>query len=63
MIEDVISKHQSIQHAAVLISNFHEALKMYIPERLTRFMYPSLITHLPALPTSTSGKINRRALM
>ena len=26
-------------------------------------MYPSLIAHLPALPTSTSGKVNRRVLM
>ena len=40
-----------------------EALKLYISERLPRFMYPSLIAHLPTLPTSTSGKINRRALM
>ena len=40
-----------------------EALKVYISERLPRFMYPSLIAHLPALPTSTSGKVNRRALM
>ena len=86
-VEDVINKYQSIQRAAVLIRNFHdapsvvafvefqpsvaedhvvdekEALKIYISERLPRFMYPSLIAHLPILPTSTSGKINRRALM
>ena len=86
-VEDVINKYQSVQRAAVLIRNFHdapavvafvefkssvaddhiadekEALKMYISERLPRFMYPSLIAHLPALPTSTSGKINRRELM
>ena len=66
-IEDVVSKYQSAQRAAVLIRNFHdapavvafvefkssvtgdhvvdekEALKMYISERLPRFMYPSLI--------------------
>ena len=40
-----------------------DALKVYISERLPRFMYPSLIAHLPILPTSTSGKINRRGLM
>ena len=40
-----------------------EALKLYISERLPRFMYPSLIAHLPTLPSSTSGKVNRRALM
>jgi len=40
-----------------------ETLKLYVSERLPRFMYPSLIAHLPTLPTSTSGKINRRALM
>lgn len=86
-VEDVINKYQSVQRAAVLIRNFHdapavvafvefkpsvaedhvsdekEALKMYISERLPRFMYPSLIVNLPTLPTSTSGKINRRELM
>ena len=36
---------------------------MYISERPPRFVYPSLIANLPALPISTSGKINRRALM
>ena len=40
-----------------------ETLKMYISERLPRFMYPSLIAHLPILPTSTSGKVNRLELV
>ena len=44
------------------VTDEKEALKMYISERLPRFMYPSLIVHLPVLPTSTSGKINRREL-
>ena len=44
------------------VTDEKEALKMYISERLPRFMYPSLIAHLPVLPTSTSGKINRREL-
>ena len=85
-IEDVINEYQSVQRAAALIRNFHdapavvafvefktfvaedhvvyekEALKVYISERLPRFMHPSLIAHLPALPTSTSGKVNRRML-
>jgi len=42
------------------VADEKEALKMYISERLPRFMYPSLIAHLSVLPTSTSGKINRR---
>ena len=86
-VEDVINGYRSVQRAAVLIRNLHdapavvafvefkssvaedhvadekEALKMYISERLPRFMYPSLVAHLPVLPTSTSGKINRRELM
>ena len=86
-VEDVINKYQSVQRAAVLIRNLHdapavvafiefkssvaedhvvdekEALKMHISERLPRFMYPSLVAHLHVLPTSTSGKVNRRELM
>ena len=45
------------------VADEKEALKMHISDRLPRFMYPSLIAHLPALPTSTSGKISRRELM
>lgn len=44
------------------VTDEKEALKMYISERLPRFMYPSLIAPIPVLPTSTSGKINRREL-
>ncbi|KAF9644147.1 acetyl-CoA synthetase-like protein [Thelephora ganbajun] len=85
-IEDVINKYKSVQRAAVLVRNFHnapaviafvelkssvaedhladeEVLKMHIPEHLPRSMYPSLIAHLPVLPTSTSGKVSRRELM
>jgi acyl-CoA synthetase (AMP-forming)/AMP-acid ligase II len=40
-----------------------DALKMHVSERLPRFMYPSLVAALPSLPTSSSGKVNRRALM
>lgn len=40
-----------------------EALKLFIAERLPRFMYPSLIASLPQLPTSRSGKIDRSVLM
>jgi pimeloyl-ACP methyl ester carboxylesterase len=40
-----------------------EALKMHVSQRLPRFMYPSLIAALPTLPTSSSGKVNRRELM
>ncbi|KAI6009612.1 putative nonribosomal peptide synthetase [Pisolithus orientalis] len=39
-----------------------EALKVFVAERLPRFMYPSLIAVLPQLPTSRSGKIDRNAL-
>ncbi|KAH7918588.1 amino acid adenylation [Leucogyrophana mollusca] len=39
-----------------------EALKVFVSERLPRFMYPSLIAVLPALPASRSGKIDRNAL-
>ncbi|KAL4075275.1 hypothetical protein V8B97DRAFT_2022271 [Scleroderma yunnanense] len=39
-----------------------EALKVFVAERLPRFMYPSLIAVLPHLPSSRSGKIDRNAL-
>jgi len=39
-----------------------EALKVFVSERLPRFMYPSLIAVLPQLPSSRSGKIDRNAL-
>ncbi|KAH7890103.1 putative nonribosomal peptide synthetase [Phlebopus sp. FC_14] len=39
-----------------------EALKVFVAERLPRFMYPSLIAVLPQLPTSRSGKIDRNSL-
>ncbi|KAF9781580.1 hypothetical protein BJ322DRAFT_1161221 [Thelephora terrestris] len=45
------------------VADEKEALEIYISGRLPRFMYPSLIAHRPVLPTSTSGKINRRDLM
>jgi hypothetical protein len=45
------------------IADEKKALKMYISERLPRFVYPSLIAHLPVLPTSASRKINRKELM
>jgi acyl-coenzyme A synthetase/AMP-(fatty) acid ligase len=40
-----------------------DLLKIHVSERLPRFMYPSLIAALPSLPTSNSGKVNRRELM
>ncbi|KIK92693.1 hypothetical protein PAXRUDRAFT_146735 [Paxillus rubicundulus Ve08.2h10] len=39
-----------------------ETLKIFVAERLPRFMYPSLIAALPQLPASRSGKIDRNAL-
>ncbi|KAH7927995.1 putative nonribosomal peptide synthetase [Leucogyrophana mollusca] len=39
-----------------------DALKVFISERLPRFMLPSLIIILPVLPTSRTGKIDRKAL-
>ena len=39
-----------------------EALKVFVSERLPRFMYPSLIAVLPHLPSSRNGKIDRNAL-
>ncbi|KAI6098831.1 putative nonribosomal peptide synthetase [Pisolithus croceorrhizus] len=39
-----------------------EALKIFVAERLPRFMYPSFIAVLPQLPSSRSGKIDRNAL-
>lgn len=39
-----------------------EALKIFVSERLPRFMYPSLIAVLSELPSSRSGKIDRNAL-
>jgi len=39
-----------------------ESLKLHISERLPRFMYPSLIAVLPELPSSRSGKVDRKAL-
>ena len=39
-----------------------EALKVFVSERLPRFMYPSLIAVLPRLPSSRNGKIDRNAL-
>ncbi|EMD32324.1 PKS/NRPS enzyme [Gelatoporia subvermispora B] len=48
--------------AADHVEEEKEALKLHVSERLPRFMYPSLIAVLPALPTSRSGKIDRKAL-
>ncbi|KAF9781603.1 hypothetical protein BJ322DRAFT_1161283 [Thelephora terrestris] len=45
------------------VADEKEAFEMYISERLPWFMYPSPIAHLPVLPISTSGKINRRELV
>lgn len=45
------------------IEDEKEGLKMHVSQRLPRFMYPSLIATLPTLPTSSSGKVNRRELM
>ncbi|KAI5993419.1 hypothetical protein EDC04DRAFT_1271012 [Pisolithus marmoratus] len=39
-----------------------EALKVFVAERLPRFMYPSLIAVLSQLPSSRGGKIDRNAL-
>ncbi|EIW85668.1 amino acid adenylation [Coniophora puteana RWD-64-598 SS2] len=44
------------------IEDEKEGLKMFVSERLPRFMYPSLIAALPELPTSRSGKIDRNTL-
>ncbi|KAF9241407.1 putative nonribosomal peptide synthetase [Melanogaster broomeanus] len=72
-IEDTIAKYTSVQRGAVVIRTLKpeaqnqleeqkEALKVFVAERLPRFMYPSLIAVLPQLPTSRSGKIDRNAL-
>lgn len=44
------------------LDDHKEALKIFVAERLPRFMYPSLIAVLPRIPTSRSGKIDRTAL-
>jgi len=44
------------------LEDHQEALKVFVAERLPRFMYPSLIAVLPEIPTSRSGKIDRNAL-
>jgi Acyl-CoA synthetases (AMP-forming)/AMP-acid ligases II len=47
---------------AATVEDEKEALKLFIAERLPRFMYPSLIASLPRFPTSRSGKIDRSIL-
>ena len=44
------------------LEDHKEALKIFVAERLPRFMYPSLIAVLPQIPASRSGKIDRNAL-
>ncbi|KAF9228933.1 putative nonribosomal peptide synthetase [Gyrodon lividus] len=50
------------QEAQDQLEDQKEALKVFVAERLPRFMYPSLIAVLPQLPASRSGKIDRNAL-
>jgi acyl-coenzyme A synthetase/AMP-(fatty) acid ligase len=50
------------QQFEAAVEDEKEALKLFIAERLPRFMYPSLIAALPQLPTSRSGKIDRSIL-
>jgi acyl-coenzyme A synthetase/AMP-(fatty) acid ligase len=50
------------QEAHAQLEDEKEALKIFVAERLPRFMYPSLIAVLPQLPASRSGKIDRNAL-
>lgn len=44
------------------LEDHKEALKIFVAERLPRFMYPSLVAVLPQIPSSRSGKIDRNAL-
>lgn len=48
--------------AQTQLEDHKEALKIFVAERLPRFMYPSLIAVLPQMPTSRSGKIDRNTL-
>ncbi|EIW85840.1 hypothetical protein CONPUDRAFT_80229 [Coniophora puteana RWD-64-598 SS2] len=50
------------QEVAERVDDEKEGLKIFVSERLPRFMYPSLIAALPQLPASRSGKIDRNAL-
>ncbi|EGN96334.1 hypothetical protein SERLA73DRAFT_9930, partial [Serpula lacrymans var. lacrymans S7.3] len=50
------------QEAQENLEDEKEGLKLFVSERLPRFMYPSLIAALPQLPASRSGKIDRNAL-
>ncbi|EGO03426.1 hypothetical protein SERLA73DRAFT_101532 [Serpula lacrymans var. lacrymans S7.3] len=50
------------QQAHEQLEEEKEGLRIFVSERLPRFMYPSLIAALPQLPTSRSGKTDRNAL-
>ncbi|KAF9219105.1 putative nonribosomal peptide synthetase [Gyrodon lividus] len=40
-----------------------QVMKSFVKGSIPRFMVPSIFVPLPVLPTSTSGKINRKALL
>ncbi|KIK85335.1 hypothetical protein PAXRUDRAFT_831969 [Paxillus rubicundulus Ve08.2h10] len=52
-----------LEAAANNTTNALQALKSFVKDSLPRFMHPSVFVPLPGLPTSTSGKINRRVLV
>ncbi|KIJ16259.1 hypothetical protein PAXINDRAFT_155215 [Paxillus involutus ATCC 200175] len=52
-----------LEAAASDPANALQALKSFVKDSLPRFMHPSVFVPLPVLPTFTSGKINRRALV
>ncbi|KAF9218618.1 acetyl-CoA synthetase-like protein [Gyrodon lividus] len=49
--------------AANITGNSIQVLKSFVKDSLPRFMVPSIFVPLSVLPTSTSGKIHRKALL
>ncbi len=73
-IEAVLTQHEAIQHAAVILRNDRliayviaenvtdSELRAYLAAQLPDYMLPSAYVRLDALPLTPNGKVNRRAL-
>jgi len=75
-IESVLAGHPRVRHAAVLVREVggsrelvaylsgcdEPAVRQYLEERLPRYMIPSYIVTLEAMPLLPSGKIDRKGL-
>ncbi len=70
-VESVLLKHPDISQAAVLVRDDRliayvvgqtEGLREFAAERLPAYMVPAAFVGLPALPLTSSGKLDRAAL-